>query len=103
MKTASVLGVREDASSHQKLNLAKGDMAKPIMPTKKLLLGLLEVHVGLANRRKCTVQGMNALFQAFLEVSGRRKRFCGQRVFVNTSEGERPEEGSGTWLWRNTA
>ena len=51
MKTASVLGVREDASSHQKLNLAKGDMAKPIMPMKKLLLGLLEVHVGLANHQ----------------------------------------------------
>ena len=49
-------------------------MAKPIMPTKKLLLGLLEVHVGLANRRKCTVQGMNALFQAFLEVSGQHRK-----------------------------
>jgi hypothetical protein len=50
LKPSFGLGVGKDPASHKKLNAPNGEVAKAVMPSQKLLLGFIEIHVAVRHR-----------------------------------------------------
>ena len=60
MKMTLVVGAREGSSAQQELNLFEAHVAKSVVPSEKLLLGLGEVEIAVIDCRNRSVKAFGS-------------------------------------------